>query len=184
MSLVNPNENLIRISPPIPWDAVKGGPALTALQMLFDRPGDADPFDPDDRWQAVELCAAGGRTWSTSYLTRQLQLVLDHYKHHAFNGHIEVRSDGEGTPAWRIVVRNRKAVRVAGVLGWPDEPGDDDLNDLLQGVYVEDEVDDNPERNPHVGLLSAEETDLPDRLEAWKNAAVSAALVALGRKAG
>lgn len=55
-----------------------------------------------------------------------------------------------------------------------------DLEAILEewDVHIVDEVDDNPERNPHVGFVPAENTSLVDALEAWKDAAVRAALAA------
>jgi hypothetical protein len=54
------------------------------------------------------------------------------------------------------------------------------LLDILDeyDVHAVDEVDDNPERNPHVGFVPFEKTGLPERLLAWKDAAVQAALAA------
>jgi len=53
-----------------------------------------------------------------------------------------------------------------------------DLEAILEewDVHIVDEVDDNPERNPHVGFVPAEGTSLVDALEAWRDAAVQAAL--------
>ena len=53
-----------------------------------------------------------------------------------------------------------------------------DLEAILEewDVHIVDEVDDNPERNPHVGFVPAEGTSLVDALEAWRDAAVRTAL--------
>lgn len=53
-----------------------------------------------------------------------------------------------------------------------------DLEAILEewDVHIVDEIDDNPERNPHVGFIPAEGTSLVDALERWRNAAVKAAL--------
>jgi hypothetical protein len=55
-----------------------------------------------------------------------------------------------------------------------------DLEAILEewDVHIVDEVDDNPERNPHVGFVPAEGTSLVDALEAWRDAAVREALAA------
>lgn len=58
--------------------------------------------------------------------------------------------------------------------------GGDELMDLLDGCWVGDEIDDDPERNPHAGFLPASKTLLPDRLMAWRDAAVRAALAGRG----
>lgn len=179
MSLINDTENLIRISPPIPWADIQNGPALAALIMRFDVPEGADPLNADGRWQATGISAVGGE-WSTSYLERQLQKVVDHYGEREYSGHIEVRStNGEGTPAWRIVVRGKHVVRLSAVLGWPPEqadgPGEDGLMELLSAhsVYVGDEIDPGDHRNPYPGYVPAEKTGLPDVLLAWRDAAIA-----------
>lgn len=170
MSLIHPDERVIRISPPIRWADIQNGPDLVALAMLFDIPEGADPLGPDERWSATGITTAAGATWSTSYLERQLQKVVDHYGDREYSGHIEVRStNGEGTPAWRIVVRGKYVVRLEAVLGWPPEqadgPGEDGLMEILA------------EHNVHIGderFIPADETDLPDVLLAWRDAAIAA----------
>lgn len=57
--------------------------------------------------------------------------------------------------------------------------GSDELMELLADCWVADEIDDDPERNPHAGFLPASKTVLPDRLMAWRDAAVKAALDAM-----
>ncbi len=57
--------------------------------------------------------------------------------------------------------------------------GGDELMELLADAYVLDEVDDDPERHPRLGYVPAERTMLPDRLMAWRDAAVRAALDAM-----
>lgn len=176
MSLINPDERTIRIHPPIPWADIQTGPDLVALAMLFNIPEDADPLDPDERWSATAITTAAGADWSPSYLERQLQKVVDHYGGREYSGHIEVRStNGEGTAAWRIVVRGKHVVRLAAVLGWPPEqadgPGEDGLMEILA------------DHNVHIGderFIPADQTDLPDVLLAWRDAAVRAAAAELG----
>lgn len=191
MSLIHPDERTIRIHPPIPWSDIQNGPDLVALAMLFDIPENADPLDPDERWQATGITIAGGADWSPSYLERQLQKVVDHYGEREYSGHIEVRStNGEGTPAWRIVVRGKRVVRLSAVLGWPPEqadgPGEDGLMELLAGhaVYVGDEIDPGNHRNPFPGYVPAEETDLPDVLLAWRDAAVAVHVANVMKRSG
>lgn len=59
-----------------------------------------------------------------------------------------------------------------------------DLEAILEewDAHIVDEVDDNPERNPHVGFVPAEGTSLVDALERWRDAAVQTALAGLGLK--
>lgn len=56
-----------------------------------------------------------------------------------------------------------------------------DLEAILEewDVHIVDEVDDNPERNPHVGFIPAEGTSLVDVLLAWRDAATREMLDAL-----
>jgi len=54
--------------------------------------------------------------------------------------------------------------------------GTDELMDILTDCYLLDEIDDNPERNPHAGYIPAQDTMVPDLLMAWRDAAVKAAL--------
>lgn len=180
MTMVNPNENLIRITPPIPWSEIQTGPALAALEMEFNRLA-ISGLEVGDVATGIRL-ARGGRT--DGWLESELQKVIDHYDTHAFDGHIEIRhARPQGTLAERVVVRGRKVVRVEAVLGWPSEPDTDpaeeSLMDILAsvgdgGAYVNLCAGDfdRPEMRP------ADETDLPDLLLAWKNAAVREALAA------
>jgi len=59
-----------------------------------------------------------------------------------------------------------------------------DLEAILHewDVVIIDEVDDNPERNPHVGAADLERSGLLDALVAWRDAAVQAALDGLDLK--
>lgn len=183
MSMVNIAENLIRISPPIPWADIQDGPVLAALIMRFDIPAGADPLNADERWQATGISAVGGN-WSFSYLEHLLQKVVDHYGDREYSGHIEVRSGADGgTAAWRIVVRGKHVVRVSAVLGWPPEQVDDSEDGLMEiladhNVHIGDEIDPGDHRNPYPGYVPADETGLPDVLLAWRDAAVQKAVLA------
>jgi hypothetical protein len=179
MVTINPNENLIRITPPITWDEIQDVPALTALEMVFRTV-------PDGREAVGIRLAAGGRI--DSYLDRELQKVVNHYTGHTFAGHIEIRYERpQGAAAHRVLVRGPHVMRVEAVLGWPSEPDTDpaeeSLMDILAsvgdgGAYVNLCAGDfdRPTMRP------ADETDLPDLLLAWKDAAVQAALDGLGLK--
>lgn len=176
MPLINQNENLITIDPPIQWDEIKNGPALSALEMVFadQAPGGALP-DP----VAAGIRAVSGARID-SYLDRELQKVVDHYSGHTFSGRIEIRYDrAQEAAAVRIVVRGRYVVRLVAVLGWPPEQVDD------TGVSEGHLMDILAEHNVHVAderCIPADETDLPDVLLAWRDAAVNAALAGLGLK--
>jgi|GEM_PF-6951881 len=54
--------------------------------------------------------------------------------------------------------------------------GADELVDILEGTHLADEVDDNPERNPRPGYVPIEDTTIPERLLAWRDAAIQQAL--------
>lgn len=176
MPLINQNENLITIDPPIQWDEIKNGPALSALEMVFanQAPEGALP-DP---------VAAGIRAVSDaridSYLDRELQKVVGHYAGHAFSGRIEIRYERpQESAAVRVVVRGHYVVRLEAVLGWPPEQVDDtgDSEGHLMEILAEHSVHVADER-----YIPADETDLPDVLLSWRDAAVNAALAGLGLK--
>lgn len=118
MPTINPNENLISIDPPIQWDEIKDGPALSALEMVFaDRASEGALPDP---------VAAGIRAVSDaridSYLDRELQKVVNHYSDHAFSGRIEIRNErAQGTVAVRVVARGRYVVRLE-ARSWAGRP--------------------------------------------------------------
>jgi len=175
MTMVNPNKNLIRITPPIEWSEIQDGPKLSALEMVLDGS------------DAVGIrVSPGGRT--DGWLETELQKVIDHYGAHNFNGCIEIRhARPQGTLAERVLVRGRNVVRVEAVLGWPSEPDTDPAEETLMdilasvgdgGAYVNQCAGDfdRPEMRP------ADETDLPDLLLAWRDAAVKAALASRGAR--
>jgi hypothetical protein len=56
---------------------------------------------------------------------------------------------------------------------------DGGLTDILQDAYLLDEIDDNPERNPHTGYIALDETIVFEKLLAWRDAAVRAAFDAM-----
>lgn len=60
-----------------------------------------------------------------------------------------------------------------------------DLESILEewDVHIVDEVDDNPERNPHVGFVPAEGTSLMDALLMWRDAKTADALATEAREA-
>jgi hypothetical protein len=106
MPTINPNENLIRIYPPIPWPEIHAGPALSALGMRFDTPPGADLSDPDAPFLTVGATGISASSFARtdSDLDRELQKVIDHYAGHTFRGHIEVRYD---RPQGAVAVRGR-----------------------------------------------------------------------------
>lgn len=57
--------------------------------------------------------------------------------------------------------------------------GADELMEILSDCYVRDEVDDDPERVPRGGYVDVGETVVPERLMAWRDTAVRAALDAM-----
>lgn len=60
-----------------------------------------------------------------------------------------------------------------------------DLEAILEewDVHIVDEVDDNPERNPRVGFIPAENTSLVDALLMWRDAKSADVLAAEARAA-
>lgn len=165
MPTINSAENLIRVTPPIQWSEIQDGPPLTALEMVFEGP------------EAVGIRAVSGARID-SYLDRELQKVVNHYAGHTFGGRIEIRNERvQGTMAVRVVVRGQYVVRLEAVLGWPPEQVDDtgESEGHLMEILTE--------RNVHVAderYVPADETDLPDVLLAWRDAAVKAALAGNG----
>ncbi len=57
--------------------------------------------------------------------------------------------------------------------------GGEELMEILADCYVRDEVDDDPERVPRGGYVDVGETVVPERLMAWRDTAVRAALDAM-----
>lgn len=55
---------------------------------------------------------------------------------------------------------------------------DGGLTDILRDAYLLDEIDDDPERNPHTGYIALDETIVFEKLLAWRDAAVKTALEA------
>lgn len=72
---------------------------------------------------------------------------------------------GHGT-AWAVTVLD-------------SDSEEDGLTDILQDAYLLDEIDDNPERNPHTGYVALDETIVFEKLLAWRDAAVRTALDAM-----
>lgn len=116
---------------------------------------------------------------------RGLQAIVDAFPEREFTGCIYLSHEGQPDRApSRFVVRGRKVVRDDAHLGWPAGPDDEDpdegaLLDILTGAgdggtYVEKCTGDFDRGR----MCPAEYSDLPDRLVAWKNAAVSVAIAA------
>lgn len=76
---------------------------------------------------------------------------------------------GYGDVVVAIVEENDEA-RAAGEPAVAGTGRRDVLEDILEhwDTHVTDEVDDNPERNPHVGFVAAEKTGLVDALMEWR----------------
>jgi hypothetical protein len=64
----------------------------------------------------------------------------------------------------------------ARVLTINTDTDDDGLDDLLTGVMAADEIDPGDHRNPYPGYVPAADTDLRERLLAWRQAAIQDAL--------
>lgn len=99
--------------------------------------------------------------------------------------HIEANSPAQADRMARITADAvNKSLRPLGMsTAWAPmvtDPDSDDggLDDILLGLYLLDEVDDDPSRNPRPGYVAVEETMIPERLIAWRDAAVKTAVKA------
>lgn len=150
---------VIRISPPLTMDEIKDGPELRTIELIHLRePG--EPFPSAEPWTANTIDYADG---ATRYL--------------------EIRNISPGQPSIsRYVMRDRLVVRLDPFIGWPpmqaDGPSEDGLMDILRDPDAVVSVS---------GLVAgyatdvwetvpADDTSLPEKLLAWRDAAVQRAL--------
>ena len=173
---------VIRISPPLTMDEIKDGPELSTIELIHLRePG--EPFPSAEPWTANTIDYADGATRYPEPVHAELQLVVDHYAGHEFTGYIEIRSISPSQPpVSRYVMRDRLVVRLDPFIGWPpmqaDDPSEDGLMDILG----------DPDAVVSVSSLvtgyatdvwetvPADDTDLPEKLLAWRDAAIQKTL--------
>lgn len=178
--------SVIRISPPLSMDEIKDGPELCTIELIHLRePG--EPFPSAEPWTANTIDYADGATRYPEPVHAELQSVVDYYAGHEFTGYLEIRNISPGQPpVSRYVMRDRLVVRLDPFIGWPpmqaDDPSEDGLMDILcdpdavvsvSGLvagYATDVWETVP----------ADNTDLPEKLLAWRDAAVQKRLANLG----
>jgi hypothetical protein len=176
-----PATPVIRISPPLTLDDVKGGPELCAVELI--RFADPDALDRTALWPVNVLdLRLTWRTFQPAEIAAQIQQVVDHYADREFTGMLEIRSsDRTQPPVCRLVMRGRTVVRLDPYIGWPPEQADDSEDGLLEILADPDNVVSVTRQcagyaTDVAETVPADDTNLPERLLAWRDAAVQRAL--------
>lgn len=172
----------IRINPPLTVEEMAAGGVLDLLRTIHLLPaedGGADTIQPRE-----------GMNYYPHWVLANIQSFVDRFPTHEFTGFVEFRNTNAGQPPIaRYVMRGRKVVRVDAHIGWPTEPDangvDPEHEALLQILYAAGDGGtfvqvcagdfDRP------AMVNADETDLTERLLAWRDAAVQAATADLRR---
>lgn len=116
----------LAITPPLTWAEIRTSPAPTKQNGDYDVSLDVteETIDTDDGQTIRKTAARLIPGWSGSgtfyNLIEHVQAVVDAHPAHEFTGHFECDGDEPGD-LWRVVIRDRKAVRVEPRIVWPDD---------------------------------------------------------------
>ncbi|ACU71893.1 hypothetical protein Caci_2984 [Catenulispora acidiphila DSM 44928] len=179
MSYDNRFSGAITITPPLTWSEIEAGPALRDLKLeIRERRTVSDDGDTETVRRTADRILPRVRTFSGTHVLEDLQAIVAHYEGHEFGGFIQMQPDpGFDDPIpTRYMVHGREVVEVRAVLVWPGEGDEEELLEILAdagdgGTYVVKCAGDfdRPQGVP------VEDTDLPEQLLAWRDAAVKAA---------
>jgi Family of unknown function (DUF6205) len=122
-------EGRIEITPPLNWAQIKDSPYLNANarngrsypDVLFDVIETTVHTDAGEltRREAVAIVPTEGET-SARTLLDDVQAIIDASPGHEFTGRFQCEGE-QNDDIWRVVIRDRKSVRVDAQITWPDE---------------------------------------------------------------
>lgn len=117
----------ISISPALNWKDIKDSKFLDVPDMV--RSTDVvlrvreEEVEVDDGLLMQRTCDTLSPAWEGPYkayhLVEHVQEVIDAFPGHTFTGRLECLT--EGVEPWRVVISNRKAMKVEPKIVWPDE---------------------------------------------------------------
>jgi hypothetical protein len=119
----------ITITPPIPWGQIKDSPYLKANargrslwpDALLDVAESTVHTDEGEltRREAVAIVPDEGGETSARTLIQDVQNIIDANPGHEFTGRFDCEGEQAGD-IWRVVIRDRRAVRVNARIVWPE----------------------------------------------------------------
>ncbi len=121
----------ITITPPLSWAQIKDSPYLrdnarsprtwTSPDVLLEVTETTVPTDDGEltRRQALAIVPDDGDT-SARTMIYDVQDIIDAYPDHEFTGRFDCEGE-QNADIWRVIVRDRKAVRVDARIVWPED---------------------------------------------------------------
>jgi hypothetical protein len=115
----------IRIEPPLAWRDFKNSP-FAGNDRDVTLHIEAETVDTDDGPLMRKTAVALVPTWEDSYkaynLVEHVQEAIDAFPDRTFTGRLDCEGEEAGD-LWRVVVRDRRAVKVTPRIVWPEEDG-------------------------------------------------------------
>ena len=119
----------IEINPPLTWAQIKDSPFLKANARSRGLWPDAildvteTTVDTDEgeltRREAVAIVPDEGTETSARTLLKDVQSIIDASPGHEFTGRFQCEGE-ENSDIWRVVIRDRRAVRINAQIVWPE----------------------------------------------------------------
>lgn len=163
----------ITITPPLTLEEMKSFGEFRTVHCYPAETGGAGSLLPNE-----------GVNYYPHWMRQHLQDIVDHFPGHEFTGFIEARNSAAGQPPiTRYAMRGRNVVRLDPVIGWPPEQADDSEDGLMEILADPDSIVSVTQQCAGYATdvwetVPADDTNLPERLLAWRDVAVRRALIA------
>lgn len=124
------DDEVITITPPIPWSRFKGSEFYTASPWnadtcVFFKVMEQIKGEGDDEVvvRVATAVVASDDELPVDHLERHLQEVIDKFPEHVFTGHFTIDPYESGDNSWRMAVgSDRKVHHLEPVITWPEVP--------------------------------------------------------------
>lgn len=119
----------IEINPPLTWAQIKDSPHLKANararslwpDAILDVTETTVHTDEGEltRREAIAIIPDEGAETSARTLLQDVQAIIDANPGHEFTGRFQCEGE-ENSDIWRVVIRDRRAVRIDAQIVWPE----------------------------------------------------------------
>ena len=110
----------VTITPPLTWAEIRNSTHLSDLQLRLEETVHDTETGRTTVTTAVAIEPIGMGPYNGYDVDVQLQMLVDAYPTHEFEGMIHAVPEDPGGSPWRYVIRDRRVVRQMPVAEWRD----------------------------------------------------------------